>query len=259
MFVIGCCVGPSGRFEQIAQPSLDTYAADCTFDIGRHQASLASFYNGVLQRAARLPDLEGVILMHDDTAFHEHGWRDKLIGEFDRGGIVVAGVLGGRGPGGMAWFTRPEKFGEVCGENPLVVGPSRGEVEMLDGLFLALSPAAARTLTFFEGYPAFHGYDSEICSAALDAGGRVVVTDIAVEHRSSGIYGRDPRSYEQWIRASLIWRMRWGHLSAFRRAGVRARLATVPLERRLRPSLRRRARAIQRRSSGTNGGSERGG
>lgn len=236
MFVVGICDG--GRAEQIALPSIVATAPDARVERREYQRSIASAYNSILDVAQDLPDLDFVVLIHDDVELHpgwEQGVRDALTE-----GVEIVGAIGGEGPGGMAWFSRRHKHGSINDpEVPYLADPV--EVDVVDGLLIAMSPEAVRSLRFDDTYPAWHGYDADICAQARAVGGRVVVNRIAVTHHTAGIYGT-ARSHAAWVRSTLHWSLKWGH--ARHPLLTRLRMALLPVELRLRPSTRASRRRL---------------
>ncbi len=254
MIVVGICAGPNERFEQFVEPSLAADAAYITLVVLREQRSIAAAYNQVLDAAKQVADLEAVLLIHDDVEIVDHEWRTKLLGSLAGGGVTVVGVIGARGPGGMAWFSRPEKLGAVREPHAAYDFGGRSEdVDVIDGLFIGLSPAATHNLRFDETrYPPFHGYDADICSQALASGGRVTLTPIEAIHHTTGAFGTE-RSYIDWVKATLAWRLRWVPSSRTKRAIWRGRIVLLPAEVRLRSAARSRRRALRSRSAPADG------
>ena len=253
MIVFGVCAGPGNRFNVIAGPALTKHAPDAQVIVLRDQRSIASAYNRVLDEAVRCEDLEAVVLLHDDVEITDSMWRSKLSEAFGHADTAVVGVIGASGKGGMAWFTRAEKRGAVREPDRVYdFGDRSAAVDVIDGLFIALSPHAARSLRFDEGsYPPFHGYDADICSQARASGQIVALAPIDMIHHTRGAFGTTS-SYIDWIRASLAWRIAWEPSSFAMRALLRWRKFMVPLETRVRPSTRARRRdLVARRAAAT--------
>ena len=253
MIVFGVCAGGGNRFDSIAGPALSKHAPDVQVIVLRDQLSISSAYNKIIDTAIRLADLEAVVLLHDDVEIVDPEWRSKLLGAFANEGTAVVGVIGASGKGGMAWFTRAQKRGAVREPGrDYDYGDRSATVDVIDGLFIALSPNAARTLRFDErSYPPFHGYDADICSQALASGQVVALAPIDLVHHTRGAFGTT-RSYADWIRASLAWRIAWEPSSSAKRMLLRLRKFMVPLEIRIRPSTRARRRdLVARRAAAT--------
>ncbi len=113
-------------------------------------------------------------------------------------------------------------------------GEGQHEVEVVDALFLALSPWALRTLRFDEsrpGFRGFHGYDADICCEARRRGKRVVVTEIDLVHHTRGGLG-DQVAYR---RADITWQRKWRrNVSPWQRFGRTSRYLAAPVLGRLR-------------------------
>ena len=249
MIVFGVCAGKSGRLETICQPSLATFAPAAQTIVLRDQPSIASAYNEILRRCAMRAEIEAIVLLHDDVALDNDAWQATILDVLADQTVAVIGVVGGSGPGGMAWFTRAAKFGFVTEPTRVhAYDRTAREVDVVDGVVLVLSRWAIQNLRFEESlYPPFHGYDADICAQARAHGMKVIVAPIDVTHHTNGAFGTT-RSYEDWIRASLRWKLRWTPLTAPQRAITRARTALVPLEVRIRPSTRNRRRDLIRRA-----------
>ena len=250
--VIGVCVGPSGRFESVCKPALLRFAADAEIIVLHNQRSIAGAYNEILRRSCEHDDLVAVVLIHDDVELLDDQWLPTILGAMQPESTAILGVIGGAGPGGMAWFSREQKFGHVSEpHNAYDFDRKTTPVDVIDGLFIAFSPWAAHNLRFdVSRYPAFHGYDADICSQARAAGREVLVAPINVLHHTSGAYG-SPTSYYDWIRAHHAWRLQWAGLSGGTRVVAKVRKSMVPLEARLRPSMRARRNELALRSGGS--------
>lgn len=207
MFVYGVCAGPSGKVDRFARPSIDNARApeDQTLVLS-DQPSISIAYNHILGEAQQHEDLEGVILMHDDVEILDPLFREKLRRAFADGSVGVVGVVGARGVSSLEWWNYETK-GRVREDRAGMVDFGGGEhdVDMVDGLLLALSPWVARNLRFDEGYVGFHGYDAEICFSAKAHGRRVVVQEIDVLHRTQGGYG-DKSAFDE---ADLRFQRKW--------------------------------------------------
>ena len=104
MFVYGVCAGPSDKLERIAMPGIRVANPDAAVLVRRGESSIHIAYNSLLDEALRTPGLEGVILVHDDTAIEDPDIEAKLrelrgevdsVGESSRSivGVVVVGVV----------------------------------------------------------------------------------------------------------------------------------------------------------------------
>ncbi|WP_298339741.1 glycosyltransferase [Ferrimicrobium sp.] len=191
MFVVGVCIGDESAYQQIALRSL--LAGDLHDSVlieMRNQVSIHAAYNAVLQQARELPELEGVILVHQDLEMRDRHVVEKLRKIFLDQSVGVVGAVGAVGVQTLSWW-----LGDIKGsiaETRQVVGDGcfDVDVDMVDGCFLALSPDVARKLQFDEvHYTGFHGYDAEICFAARSRGFRVVTGEFDLFHATKGGYG----------------------------------------------------------------------
>lgn len=204
MFVFGCPIGSERAYERFAGPSLAGLAEpDSRLIELRDRDSIFTAYNEVLLTARREPGLEGVVLVHQDVEITDPRLLAKLRAEFADPSVWIAGAIGGRGVRGPAWWGAEQWRGRVL-ENPypeLGTGLRERElktiaaadpelpadVDLLDGLLLALSPAAVGELLFDERLgPSFHCYDSDICLQARARGGRVRAIELGLVHHSAG-------------------------------------------------------------------------
>lgn len=210
MIVFGVCAGPTGKFERIAGPSIDRVRQqDDEVMVLTAQSSISVAYNQILDRArAHGDELEAVVLIHDDVELRDPDIHDKLRSLFTDRSIGVAGVIGAAGVRSLEWW-RYDTHGRVHEDRSGLIdfGWESQDVDMVDGLLLAVAPIAARSLRFDESYGGFHGYDGDFCASARASGLRVVVTDIDVAHRTSGGYGdrdafdaADDRFKRKWVR-----------------------------------------------------------
>lgn len=160
---------------------------------------IAVGYNQILESAAGDP----VILLHDDTEL-QPGARQAILQGLESADVV--GVCGSVHVIDAAWW----KYGRR-GYVEMLSGPAfdpgqvlYGPVEAVDGLIMALSPAAVG-LRFDEEYDGFHGYDVDFCFTARAAGLNVAAVPIPVFHRTNGGWG----DRESWRRANRRFKEKW--------------------------------------------------
>ena len=191
VLVFGCCIGPSGKFATVAEPALGATMASEDLLV-REQGSdgICAAYNRILTRARDIVDCEGVVLLHDDVALGA-GARDQILEGLRQPDVGVVGAVGGRGLFGPQWVDARHRAGyadDFYGWRRY--GPETADVDVVDGLLLALSPAAFRTLEFDpRNLPAFHGYDTDYCLRVRTAGHRVLVVPVDYVHHDKGGVG----------------------------------------------------------------------
>lgn len=203
--VHGCCVGSWEKFQQYVVPRLDGHDV---IALG-NQTSIARAYNRILDSVYRAqPDI--LILQHDDLEITDPTYVEKLEAVFAESDIGIVGVAGARDVTGLAWWFYTTVGHQMTdGIGALDFGERAGDVEALEGSFLALGPWFIQNMRFDERYPGFHGYDS-IATDVLRLGGmRVVVADIDTHHHTPGGF-RSESSQADWDRSSDIYDERWG-------------------------------------------------
>lgn len=186
---IGLCIGPSGKYEQYAAPSIAAVHPEAPIYERRDQRSIFEAYNSIIDEHRSARPENPLILIHEDVELLERLDRIEQMLEPD---VAIIGTIGGRGVQSVRWFRAAERFGRapdtVNGDNHHSDGEH--DVDIVDGLFLALSPWATKHLRFDEdSFTGFHGYDADICMQARAAGKRVRVTNIDLFHHSKGGFG----------------------------------------------------------------------
>ncbi|HEY1273569.1 MAG TPA: glycosyltransferase [Thermoleophilaceae bacterium] len=179
-------------------------------------------YNLLMQKAARIPDLEALVLVHQDAEIIDPRFCDKLREALADEEVAIVGCVGAVGAPGIAWWEGDVSGGSaVCrygelggGELPAVAfggeGTPRdvriGSVDTVDGFMLGLSPWAVRSLEFDESLGFLYGHDFDFCLQALASGRRVVTADLAVAHHHSLDLVTDN---EPWIAAHVRTAEKW--------------------------------------------------
>jgi Glycosyltransferase like family len=208
MIAFAACIGSEEKFRRCAQPGLrltcetDSPVAEVTTD-----SSIFSAYNEVLDAFADAPDLEALVLLHEDLEIVDSDFCGKVRRRLADPSVAILGVIGARGVTSLAWW-EGEGRGRCLETRGLVdFGGGFHDVDTVDGLLMVLSPWAVRNLRFDEeGFSGFHGYDADLCFQARAAGKRVVVDEIAVIHHTKGGYG----NLEAYAACDRAFREKWG-------------------------------------------------
>jgi hypothetical protein len=196
----GCCVGTWSKFEENSKswgPGPVFHRTD--------QRSISVAYNSLLDEFLEL-DVNFVVLVHDDLEVTDPRAAWKVL-EAMADGATVVGVCGG-GPS-MSWWDHDPIGHQTTDSLHLEFGGRRtGDVDVVEGSFLAFSPWAVANLRFDERFE-FLGYD-DVCLMARAAGKRVVVADIDTHHHTTVGFKSDAVR-EMWHESERLWVEKWGH------------------------------------------------
>lgn len=209
MIAFGCAVSAPETFEQVALPSIRRVAeADSVLLTRRGYASIQQPYNEMMEEAAARPDLEALVLLHQDMELLDDTLLDRVRPLLEEPRVGLIGVMGGRDVPLHCWWETDDLYGRA--RTPLIdVHHSVGshEVEVVDGALLVLAPWVARTIRFSDALAEdFHGYDVDFSLLVRAAGGRVVCNDIPYFHHMSRPWGDGA----QCVRGGLQVARRWG-------------------------------------------------
>ena len=259
MIVYGCCVGPSGKYESDLRPSLERVVPGARLITRHGQASIFEAYNSIMDEAATMREMAGLVLVHDDVVLRDRRTEQKIEAALRDGTVGVAGVVGGKGQRELSWWESSTLLGHVehaTHVDDFTRGPA--EADVVDGLFVAVSPWVVRNVRLDgNGYPPFHGYDGELCSLVRSKGKKVEILDIDVFHDCKP----GPWDRPEYSQALVEWRRRWTARTPLERVAlglkrdVLAAAARHPFLTRLAPTARwpRRvggAVAVRRRGPG---------
>jgi hypothetical protein len=187
MIAFAVCIGSRETFERFCRPGLVKHAepdcplAEITTD------SIFAGYNEALDAFAGSEDLEGLVLLHEDVALRDQQFCQKVRDRLADPSIAVIGAIGACGVRNLCWW-EGEMRGRISETRGLIDhGGGCHDVDAVDGLLMALSPWAVRSLRFdSDRFHGFHGYDVDFCFQARAQGRRVVVDDLPVHHHTRG-------------------------------------------------------------------------
>jgi SAM-dependent methyltransferase len=227
MLCYGCCIGPTTHFEEVALPALSAILEpqDRLLTV-RDARSITSAYNSLIDEASAITDVEALVLLHDDVALHDRNFAPRVRRTLRDPTVGVIGVVGGSGLSDMSfWDGRTTKGRVWDGARFLDFGPPRGDVDVVDGLLMVLSPAALETVRFDETmFTDFHGYDIDYCLSCRKAGLRVVVEPFVLYHQSTGTI-----SSGSYTASQVAFKQKWGE--ALTRPSPLARVFSDPVRR----------------------------
>lgn len=218
--VYGICIGNEQKYEKYCAPFLRASVSSSNIEESRHNQSIFTAYNGILERVRWRADLEALVLLHEDLEIRSTGFEEQLRALLQDDGVAIVGAIGGRGVNSVRWSQADECFGRMPdafnGDNDL--GGGTHEVDTVDGCLLVMSPWAVRNLRFDDKtFQGFHAYDADICMQARAVGKQVLVAPFDAFHHTKGGFGDVARHQK----SDEAFRRKWG----IPQASIRQRLA----------------------------------
>jgi hypothetical protein len=222
MIAFGCAITAPEIYERFAKPGIDAVAEPGSAILGyRATSSIFRSYNLILEQAAAHQDLEALVLLHQDTELVDPGFCATVRGVFADPDVAVAGCIGALGvrsiawwEGSVTWASFIHRYHELgggdlpgfawSGDRPPFA--RTGEVDVVDGFLLVLSPWAVRNVRFDESLGSLHGYDVDYCMQVRAAGKKVVTADFRAVHNHSLELVSDP---EGWVEAHVRHAEKW--------------------------------------------------
>lgn len=199
----GCCVGSWDKFTRYAAPSVPE---------GRRLLAKFGYpgivpaYNEVLDTVQHWDDLEALVLLHDDLELLDLQAEAKLVAPLRDPDVGLVGVAGGGGASIYWWNHEP--VGHQQTDRRLIdFGPREGDVTLLEGSVLVLSPWVVRHVRFDPRFTWFHGYD-EIGMQVRFEGKRCVVVDVDTWHHNPEGYASE-ESAARCREAAELYRQKW--------------------------------------------------
>jgi hypothetical protein len=248
MIAFGCAITAPEVYERHARPGIDAAAepGSARYEF-RATSSIFRSYNLILDRAAADEELEALVLVHQDTEIVDPGFCPKLRRTLADPDVGVIGCIGASGvrsiawwEGSVSWASFIHRYAELgggdlpgfawdVGDRPAFA--RTGEVDVVDGFLLVLSPWVVRNIRFDESLGRLHGYDVDLCLQVRDAGRKVVTADLrAIHNHSLELVG----DTEGWIEAHVRVAEKWEGRLAGDHAGTdwrqRARRAEAEAE-----------------------------
>jgi hypothetical protein len=196
VIAFGCSILMPDVYRRAAEPGIRRAAEpDSVVLANAATGSIARSLNLLLDQAATLSDLEAVVILHEDAELLDSDFASRLRASLADPQVAIVGSVGATGVHDIAWWDGTVRWnsaayhhGELGGGEltfPTVADPSPGEVDVVYGVMMALSPWAVAHLRFDESVGMLHGYDFDVCRQARAAGRRVVTADLRVAHHHS--------------------------------------------------------------------------
>jgi hypothetical protein len=232
MIAFGCAITDHALYEQCAEPGIKLVTEPDSQILafgsaGLGDASIFRNYNLLLEEASKLDDLEALVLLHQDAEIIDPEFCEKVRGALRDPEVAIVGCAGAIGVRNIAWWdgsvtmaSFAHRYSEYGGGD--ILGSTfnideappearKGEVDVIDGFMMALSPWAVENIRFDESLGQFHGYDFDVCQQVRAAGKKVVTEHIRViHHHSLELIG----DVDGWIAAHMRVAEKWdGKLS----------------------------------------------
>jgi Glycosyltransferase like family len=224
MIAFGSSITSPEAYERFAGPGV-RLAAEPNSAVLAHAAAGTLFrsYNLILEKAAELLDLEALVLVHQDAEIVDRDLCRKLREVLRDPMVGVVGCVGAAGvrsiawwEGSVTWGSFVDRYREAEGAGPpaltfngedLPSSARRGEVDVVDGFLMALSPWVVRNVRFDESLgPLVHGHDLDLCLQVRAAGRKVIAADLEVVHHHPIVLVTDP---ESWMEAHMAVAEKW--------------------------------------------------
>jgi hypothetical protein len=224
MIAFGSSITLPDVFERHAGPGIERAAEpDSARFVIAAAGSIFRTYNLILEQAAALPELEALVLVHQDAEIVDADFCAKLRAELRDPEVAVVGCVGAKGVRSIAWWEGSatwgafvERYEESRGNgvpgltwngDGLPPTARTATVDVVDGFMLALAPWTVRHVRFDESLgQAVHGHDLDLCLQVRAAGRKVVAADIDVRHHHPVVLVTDP---EGWIEAHMALADKW--------------------------------------------------
>lgn len=231
MIVFGSAVTDPVKYDACAVPGINLAKEEDSIVLA-HQSTGTLFrnYNLVLDLAKEHKDLEALVLLHQDAEIVDDSFVANLREAFSDPEVAIVGAAGAVGvrsiawwEGAVTWASFTHRYTELGGgqfdsmswddaRTPSIC--YTGEVDVIDGFVLAMSPWAIENLRFDESLGKLHGYDFDICCQAREKGKKVVTADLRVVHHHDLELISDPDTWkEAYIRLAEKWEGRLPHLN----------------------------------------------
>jgi Glycosyltransferase like family len=223
VIAFGSAITDPEAYRRYAEPGIRLAAEPDSEVIANAPAgSLMRSYNLILDMVAERPDLEALVLVHQDAEIVDPDFCRKLRDALSDPDVGVVGCVGAIGVRSIAWWEGSVTWGsfihryqELGGGdlpafswngNQMPPYARTGEVDTVDGFVLGLSPWTVRNVRFDESLGALHGYDFDLCLQVREAAHKVVTADLkAIHHHSLDLVG-DP---EGWVAAHMRVAEKW--------------------------------------------------
>lgn len=199
----GCCVGSWERFGRYVVPS----AGNSPLIGIANQTSISAAYNQILDAYRHGNDIEAIVLLHDDLQVTDPDAEAKLLEAFADPHVAIVGVAGGQRVRSIDWWNYDPVGHQMTDSGPVDFGVREGEVDYVEGSFIAIAHWFLKRHIFFDERCGFHGYE-DICFKAKRAGKKVVVIDLDTHHHTK-LGFKSPEVEQDWLKANERFKEKW--------------------------------------------------
>lgn len=197
----GCCVGSIEKLEKYVRPHT-AGPLIALYD----QSSIAEAYNKIIDIVQDMDNVDALVLQHDDLEITDQNFVSKMLDAMTSD-VALIGVAGGKNAQTLAWWDYETTGHQQTDSGMLTFTEPTGDVEVLEGSILILTPWSIRHLRFDERYGGFHGYD-DIGYEAVACGKRVIVVDADTYHHTS-LGWKSQDNFDAWSMANDKFREKW--------------------------------------------------
>ncbi|MCW3039561.1 MAG: hypothetical protein JWM31_1466, partial [Solirubrobacterales bacterium] len=151
MFVFATCVGTPATYRARALPGLRTVAEPDSLlvEATAGTGSIRAAYDEVLDAVAGLPDVEALVLLHEDVELLDPGFCAAIRARLAASpACAVIGAIGATGVRSLAWWEGRGAGHVVESRGTIDFGRHPCPVDAVDGLLMVLSPWAIARLRY---------------------------------------------------------------------------------------------------------------
>jgi hypothetical protein len=197
--------------QRIREPDSVVFAYTSSGTVGRA-------LNVALERAGALGDLEALVIVGESAEMTDPALLATVRRELAGPGVAAVGPVGASGVTSMAWWEADVSAapvlhryhehggGERTGYSWARPAPPGADVDALDGLLIALSPEAVRSVRFDESMHHGYGADVDLSLQLRDAGHRLRTADIRV---TAHLPLKPVRDVDLWAEAHIAFAEKW--------------------------------------------------
>lgn len=224
MIAFGVSITDRATYERCALSGIRRVAEPDSVVLERDAVgSIFDSYNAILDEAAALPNLECLVLLHQDTEIVDEDFCSRLravIASDPKIGVV--GCVGALDVRSIAWWEGSVRMAAFRHSYPEHGGGAldgfswdratgspysrEGDVDTVDGFLLCLTPAIVRQIRFDSSIGTFHGYDFDFCLQVRERGFKVRAAAFrAIHHHSLNLVS----DLDGWVEANVAVVKKW--------------------------------------------------